>query len=72
MFTWVGESNRKHIIVYPVDHDIQFNVLCAHPEGLSDEEASDADEAAVIGKSPLFQNATVADVLDSLQPEGVS
>ncbi len=39
MVTWSG--NRKMILVYPVDFGKQLNVVCTHPEELSDKQAQD-------------------------------
>lgn len=38
MFTWKGPG--KHIVVYPVDFDKQYNFNCAHPEEMSSHETS--------------------------------
>ena len=47
MFSWKG--NDKRIIVYPVDYDQQFNVVCTYPSNLSIKQTSNDNSAAVIG-----------------------
>lgn len=53
MISWKG--NNKRILVYPVDHDRQFNVTCTYPSNLSSRQTSNNNSAAVIGmKIPAF------------------
>ena len=49
MFTWRGQGKR--VLVYPVDYDKQFNVVCTHPEHLSDQEVPEENSAAAIGET---------------------
>ena len=41
MISWVGPGKR--IIVYPIDFDNQYNVVCTHPQELSDRRESKED-----------------------------
>ena len=56
MFTWA--SKKERILVYPVDHDREFNVTCTHPEELSDKHDTEEDSADAIGKQSPISHST--------------
>lgn len=47
MISWKG--NNKRILVYPVDYDQQFNVVCTYPSSLSIKQTSNESSAADVG-----------------------
>ena len=48
IFTWIGDGERN-ILAYPVDFGKLINIVCTHPEHLSDQETETGDEGTTIG-----------------------
>lgn len=61
MMSWKG--NDKRILLYPVDYDKQFNVVCTYPSELSNQQTSNNDSAAVFGRYIVTLHLSDADTL---------
>ena len=51
ILSWFG-GGQRNILAYPVDFGKQINVVCTHPEHLSDQETT-GDEGTAIGEHTM-------------------
>lgn len=49
-FSWTAINGNRRVLAYPVDFGKQINVLCTHPQHMSDNEAAGQDEGTLIGE----------------------
>ncbi|KAH8899009.1 FAD/NAD(P)-binding domain-containing protein [Thozetella sp. PMI_491] len=66
MFMWTGDS--KLILAYPADYDRQLNVVCTHPETLSDQATTDADGAGYQGYDRKVSREVALDIYREFDP----
>ena len=52
IYSWTAGQGRR-VLAYPVDFGRQINIVCTHPEHMSDKETGDGDEASQIGAYSL-------------------
>ncbi|KAL8724060.1 MAG: hypothetical protein Q9181_007003 [Wetmoreana brouardii] len=63
--SWGGDNRR--ILVYPVDYGKQLNIICTHPQELSDKKGS-GDEAAAAAYNQQASFETALDIYKDFDP----